>query len=167
LELQAKHNNLIYAPEFLTAANAVNDYKNSKFIIVGGKDAMCQLALPAILVGVNPDATVKQTDIATASLAKYTINSFLATKVAFMNEIYDVATATNIDYSELSELVTLDSRIGASHMRVPGPDGSRGFAGGCFPKDTEALAYYANEIGKDLTILEKAIESNLITKANQ
>jgi UDPglucose 6-dehydrogenase len=110
--------------------------------------------------------SAKFTDIASASLAKYTINCFLASKVAFMNEIYDVAKATGIDYTELSELVTLDQRIGNSHMRVPGPDG-RGFAGGCFPKDTRALVQYARKMGKDMSILEQAIISNNIIKTKQ
>lgn len=160
--LNGLYPNLVYSPEFLTAANAVDDYKNSKFVIIGGDQEMCQRAFGAILSGLGM-VTTKFTDIASASLAKYTINCFLASKVAFMNEIYDVACASGVDYNELADLVTLDSRIGNSHMRVPGPDG-RGFAGACFPKDTRALAHYAHKIGEDMTILEQAIRSNKLNR---
>lgn len=157
--LQQQYPQLVYAPEFLTAVNAVNDYKNSKFLIVGGAPELTARAVEVIISVLPTDIQVKQTDIASASLAKYTINSFLATKVAFMNELYDLAQADNIDYNEVAELVKLDHRIGSSHMRVPGPDG-RGFAGACFPKDTKALAHYAHKAGEDLSILEQAIRSN-------
>lgn len=153
---------LVYSPEFLTAANAVEDYKNSKFVILGGDQEMCQRAFGAILIGLGM-VTAKFTDIASASLAKYTINCFLATKVAFMNEVYDVACASGIDYNGLVDLVTLDQRIGSSHMRVPGTDG-RGFGGACFPKDTRALVHYAHRIGEDMTILEQAITSNKLNR---
>lgn len=161
VRLQKKHPRLVYAPEFLTAANAVEDYNNSKFLIVGGNTPYTQIAADIIMHGLpNKNIVVKETDIATASLAKYTINSFLATKVAFMNELYDVAQVAGVDYNELADLVKLDDRIGNSHMQVPGPDGSRGFAGACFPKDTAALANYAHKVGEDLSILEQVIRSN-------
>lgn len=160
VRLEKKYPRLVYAPEFLTAANAVDDYKNSKFLIIGGNSTLTQIAVDAILVGLGNEVVVKETDIATAALAKYTINSFLATKVAFFNELYDVAQASKVDYNELATLIKLDPRIGESHMQVPGPDGNRGFAGACFPKDTAALAHYAHKVGEDLSILEQAIRSN-------
>lgn len=163
-QLQEQYYNLVYAPEFLTAANAVNDYINSKFVIIGGHPDQIDLVEDIIVAPLDPSITVKRTDIATASLAKYTINSFLATKVAFMNELYDVAVASGVDYNSLTDLVKLDSRIGGSHMQVPGPDG-RGFAGACFPKDTAALAHYAHKVGEDMSILEQAIRSNKINRA--
>jgi UDPglucose 6-dehydrogenase len=165
-QLQEQYYNLVYAPEFLTAANAVNDYINSKFVIIGGHQDQIDLVEDIIVAPLDSNIEVRRTDIATASLAKYTINSFLATKVAFMNEVYDVATAAGIEYTALAELVSLDTRIGSSHMRVPGPDG-RGFAGACFPKDTAALASYAHKVGQDMFILEQAIRSNKLHRMDK
>ena len=105
---------------------------------------------------------VFHTDIISASLVKYCINSFLATKVTFMNEMYDVLKAAKgTEWSEFVKMINADPRIGKTHMRVPGNDGSRGYAGSCFPKDTSALAYFAREIlNKPFTQLETSIEIN-------
>jgi UDPglucose 6-dehydrogenase len=59
-------------------------------------------------------------------------------------------------------MLTSEKRFGESHMRVPGPDGSRGFAGACFPKDTQALVFEAERAGVDFSLLKSAIEANKI-----
>lgn len=158
--LQQKFCNLVYAPEFLTAHNAVNDYLNSPFVIIGGHPQITAKAAPLILSSFPRTPELYECSIEEASLTKYTINSFLASKVVFMNEIYKLAQAANIDYETVSRLVKLDPRLGTSHMTVPGIDGKFGFAGACFPKDTFALDYYANNIGSELTVLRQAIETN-------
>ena len=95
---------------------------------------------------------------------KYLRNSFLATKVAFFNEVFDLCNTAGIDYNQVKALVGLDDRITHSHMHVPGPDGDRGFGGACFPKDTEALIYSANVLGATLPILTTAVKSNMNTR---
>ena len=97
----------------------------------------------------------KFTDIRTACFAKYTINSFLATKVIFFNELKQVFGEDGFD--ELTELVGMDDRIGNSHMMVPGPDKKMGFGGMCFPKDTSA---FVKSGGGKLKLLAKACEIN-------
>ena len=79
-----------------------------------------------------------------------------------MNEMYDVLRAAGgIEWSEFVKIIGTDPRIGTSHMRVPGNDGVRGYAGSCFPKDTAALAYFAREIlNTPFTQLETSIEIN-------
>ena len=117
----------------------------------------------------NP-CPVFRTDLVSASMVKYCINSFLATKVTFMNEMYDVLKAAGgTEWSEFVKIVNSDPRIGKTHMRVPGNDGSRGYAGSCFPKDTAALAYFAREIlNTPFTQLETSIEINdKLRKKNQ
>ena len=103
-----------------------------------------------------------KTDIVTASMVKYCINSFLATKVTFMNEMYDVLKAANgTDWKTFTKIISTDKRIGGTHLKVPGNDGQRGYAGSCFPKDTSALAWYAKEIlNTPFTQLETSIEIN-------
>jgi UDPglucose 6-dehydrogenase len=102
--------------------------------------------------------------ISEAALAKYTINSFLATKVAFMNEIYEIAAAGGMDYNKVAQMVTLDTRIGRSHMQVPGPDGSFGFGGACFPKDTSALLKYAETLSQTPMVLDAAVKKNTLLR---
>jgi UDP-glucose 6-dehydrogenase len=85
-------------------------------------------------------------------------NSFLALKVTFCNEIYDIAQAVGVDYNELRELWLLDPRIGRSHTFVM-PD-ARGFGGKCLPKDMAALVHLAAEQGCTPTLLRATIEAN-------
>jgi UDPglucose 6-dehydrogenase len=95
-------------------------------------------------------------------MVKYCINSFLATKVTFMNEMYDVLkSAKGADWQTFTKIIAHDPRIGKTHMRVPGNDGQRGYAGSCFPKDTNALAWFAREIlNTPFTQLETSIDIN-------
>jgi UDPglucose 6-dehydrogenase len=97
-----------------------------------------------------------------ASMTKYVINAFLATKVLFMNEMYDVSSSFGVSWDTLKYLIQFvdEKRIGNSHMQVPGPDGKRGFGGICFPKDTSGLLHFSKSLGVNLDILEKAIQKN-------
>lgn len=164
-KLNDAHPNLVHAPEFLTAANAVMDYVGGKFIIVGGRvQAYREQAERLIRIGQPNAERVAHCTVEEASLAKYTINSFLATKVTFMNEIYQLAEAIGADYKMVSWMVTLDNRIGSSHMKVPGPDGQFGFGGMCFPKDTSALLKYAEDLGVSMNVLDAAVKKNTLLR---
>ena len=154
---------IVYNPEFLTEKNYIHDFKNPPMHIFGGAptdtEQVEQLYKDHSLCSACP---VFHTDLITASMVKYCINSFLATKVTFMNEMYDVLRAAGgTEWSEFVKIIITDPRIGTSHMRVPGNDGVKGYAGSCFPKDTAALAYYAREIlNTPFTQLETSIEIN-------
>ena len=80
-------------------------------------------------------------------MVKYFLNSFLATKVSFANEIYQICNGLDIDYDKVIEYAKYDERLGKSHLNVPGPDGDFGYGGHCFPKDLKALIQTALEIG--------------------
>ena len=161
--------NLVHAPEFLTAVNATQDYINGRFAIIGGRinayrrEAERIIRMTQVHLGEN----VRHCSIGEASLAKYTINSFLATKVTFMNEIYGLATAFELDYNTIANMVKLDSRIGNSHMQVPGPDGQFGFGGACFPKDTSALIKFAEQKNVSMNVLESAVKKNLLLRLTE
>ena len=103
-----------------------------------------------------------KTDLITASLIKYTINSWLATKVSFFNDLYNLhkESGSSATWDQFTDMLKADSRIGQSHMTVPGPDGEFGFGGHCFPKDTEALLHYAQQSGVSMKILQKAVDTN-------
>ena len=154
---------IVYNPEFLTEANANQDFINPKMQVLGGRWKDCEVVEKAYLrnskVKVVP--TFK-TDLTTASLLKYTINSFLATKVMFFNDLYKLhqSSSSMASWEQFIDMLTRDPRMGDSHMQVPGPDGKFGFGGHCFPKDTEAMLKYANDKNIKLNILKKSVETN-------
>ncbi len=158
--LHVIHPNLVHAPEFLVAATANDDYIHGLFGYVGGTEHYTKIAEEIIRGGQRNLQEVIHCTIAEAALAKYTINSFLALKVSFMNQIYDVCKSSGISFPALINLLRAEKRLGNSHFHVPGPDGKRGFGGACFPKDTAALSFEAEKTGVDLTILKSAIEYN-------
>lgn len=160
-ELGKRYPNLVHCPEFLTAANPVIDYTNSKFMILGGNVlAYIREAERIIRWGGHDNIKFVHSSIDEAAMTKLLINSYLATKVVFMNEIFQLCQRNNIDYEVVSEMARLDPRIGNSHMMVPGPDGAYGFGGMCFPKDTSALSKYGEDTGADLSLLDTAIKKN-------
>ena len=162
---------VVYNPEFLTEKNYIDDFRNPPMHVFGGSDADT-LEVEDIYHKHSQcePCPVFRTDLVTASMVKYCINSFLATKVTFMNEMYDVLKAARgADWKTFSKIIQTDPRIGNTHMRVPGHDGQRGYAGSCFPKDTNALAWFAREIlNTPFTQLETSIEINeKLRKTNQ
>jgi UDPglucose 6-dehydrogenase len=164
--LNEKYKNLVHAPEFLTAANARQDYLNGKFAFIGGRVRAYMNQARDIIVWGQPGIVDNITfcTIEEAALAKYTINTFLSTKVSFMNEMYQLCQAIGADYSTVARMVSHDRRIGSSHMQVPGPDGQFGFGGMCFPKDTAALLKFAKDAGVDMNVLDAAVKKNLLLR---
>jgi UDP-glucose 6-dehydrogenase len=84
------------------------------------------------------------TDPESAMMMKMTINTFLAMKVAFANNVWVLAKSLGVSYTHLKQLLQLDERLGKSHWDVPGPSGKFGFGGKCFPKDATHYASMAN-----------------------
>lgn len=154
---------IVYNPEFLTEANAWDDFINPPMQILGGTWEDCDI-VERVYVEFSKVKVVPtfKTDIISASLLKYTINSWLATKVVFMNEISKLHSASGAETSweQFTDMLQRDPRVGNTHLRVPGPDGKFGFGGHCFPKDTAGLLHYATENNTDLSVLAKAVETN-------
>ena len=86
---------------------------------------------------------------------KYLANSFMATKVTFMNEFYQLAQHFDVNWQDIKEIAKNDSRLGHTHWDVPGPDGKFGFGGACFPKDVAAICEQAIDVGMSLELLER------------
>ncbi len=135
---------IVFNPEFLTEANAVSDYENQTRIILGGPRTSTTKLKP-IFKKAFPNADIIKTDSTYAEMVKYVTNSFLATKVSFANEMYQICEGLNVDYDKVIEYATYDKRLGKSHWSVPGPDGDFGYGGHCFPKDVKALIEVAND----------------------
>jgi UDPglucose 6-dehydrogenase len=150
--------NIIFNPEFLTEANAVEDYDNQNRIILGGPRPTTT-ELKQIFSKVFPKAHIIKTDSTHAEMVKYLTNTFLATKVSFANEIYQLCNKLEIDYDKVVEYATYDDRLGKSHWSVPGPDGDYGFGGHCFPKDLSAII----KLSKDLNTLNNILKATQST----
>jgi nucleotide sugar dehydrogenase len=152
-----KNISVCFSPEFLTEANSFEDFKNQKRIIIGGKGAR---KVKQMFRKPFPDVSIVITKSETAEMVKYFINCFLASKVTYANQMYDICESSNIDYDKVCEYALLDKRIGASHLAVPGPDGDRGYGGHCFPKDLAAIIYFAKKSGTQHDFLDQVNNSN-------
>lgn len=154
LELNSNSN---FSPEYLTAVNAKEDFKNAKFMVFSGAHGEFW---EKVFKGCTKVETVVHCEPYQASFMKHTINSFLATKVIWFNELYKLHEKYGSDFDTLIKLVSLDERIGSSHMKVPGPDGQFGFGGACFPKDTKALNHFAISEKSPMEVLNAGIKVN-------
>lgn len=162
-EIKNQFKSFVINPEFLKESSANEDFINPPMILFGGNKKDCE-RLSNFYAEYTKCKTQKHVslDIKTASLIKYSINSFLATKVIFFNELKNIFDELDSQetWENFIEILSLDTRIGKSHMQVPGPDGKKGFGGACFPKDTNALHDYSMGIGKEFKLLKKAISVN-------
>lgn len=155
---------VIFNPEFLTEANAVEDFKNQDRIVLGGPRPHINV-VKSVFETAFPRVPIVKTSSTTAEMVKYFTNISLAVKVALANELCQVCEALNnsgldIDYDKVVEYATLDKRLGSSHWKVPGPDGHRGFGGSCFPKDLNALAAVARDHGVEPSVMTAAWNKN-------
>jgi UDPglucose 6-dehydrogenase len=153
-----------FNPEFLTEANAYNDFRHQPLIVLGADDPGLATVMAQIYYEFNTKvdnvAHVIPRSTKEAELFKYLANCFLATKVTFANEFKTLCDKIDVDYNRISELAVLDKRLGPTHWRVPGPDGKLGFGGSCFPKDTAALLAYCEENAAQLWLLAEAVYIN-------
>ena len=159
LNKECKNISVIFNPEFLTEANFIEDFKNQNRIIIGGVRP-ASTKLRQIYSSVFPDIPIIKTGSTTAEMVKYLTNTFLATKVSFANEMYEICVKLGIDYDKVVEYATYDDRLGKSHWAVPGPDGHYGFGGSCFPKDIHALVHLCSKLNIPENILSSVIDVN-------
>jgi len=166
LNKECKNITVIFNPEFLTEANFIDDFKNQNRIIIGGQRP-ASTKLRQVYSLAFPDATIVKTGSKTAEMVKYMTNTFLATKVSFANEMYNICSRLDIDYDKVVEYSTYDERLGKSHWAVPGPDGKMGFGGSCFPKDINALIQLGLELDMTPEVLIAAWHTNLDVRPEQ
>jgi len=176
-ELGPQGLHVVFNPEFLTEANALDDMRNQNRVILGGPRPWIN-TVKLVFQTAFPKVPLVKTSSTTAEMVKYVINCFLATKVSFANEMSQICEALdgdglNIDYDKVVEYAKLDPRLGNSHWNVPGPvpthDGRyvRGFGGHCFPKDMNALMVIAQKHGVDPAVLRGAWNKNLEVRGPQ
>ena len=141
-------------PEFLREGMAINDFLEPDRIVVG-TDNEKSLKILQEIYQYFPKEKLIHSDIITAELIKYASNSFLATKISFINEMADLCEIVGGDIKKLSHAMGLDERIGNKFLN-PGP----GFGGSCFPKDIMAIINIANENNVSLSLIDSVIASN-------
>jgi nucleotide sugar dehydrogenase len=161
-----KNITIVFNPEFLTEANAVQDFENQSKIILGGPRNGTTL-LKQIYGLVFPSTPIIKTGSTHAEMVKYLTNTFLATKVSFANEMYEICNKLDLDYDKVIEYATYDARLGKSHWSVPGPDGDLGFGGHCFPKDLSAILRLAEGLGTTYNVLSATDQTNNKVRTNK
>ena len=148
-----KHS-ITFSPEFLRARTAVKDFLDQRQIYFSKNGhawtKFFKKRFPTAIYSVRKSAQE-------LILAKYFRNSFLATKVIFFNQIYDLADTMGLSYDLIREIVADDERIGRSHTDITE---ERGFGGHCFPKDIMAITATAKKHEPRLTLIEEAIKYN-------
>jgi UDPglucose 6-dehydrogenase len=143
-------------PEFLREGSAIEDFMRPNRVVIGATSQqaiaiMKDLYKPLYLI----ESPFVITNIETAELIKYASNSFLATKISFINEMANLCEAVGADIHMVAKGMGLDQRIGPKFLH-PGP----GYGGSCLPKDTNALLKMAEEHNVSLGIVDAAIKAN-------
>jgi UDPglucose 6-dehydrogenase len=139
---------LAWNPEFLREGFAVRDTLRPDRLVFGVRSDWAEQQLRAAFEPIIAKGTpVVVTDYATAELVKVAANSFLATKISFINAMAEVCEVTGADVTKLAEAIGYDERIGSKFLRA-----GLGFGGGCLPKDIRAFIARAGELGVDQAV---------------
>lgn len=152
---------IVFQPEYgpgETPDHPFQSLRSIRWIVLGGNRPDTILVTDLYKRVFNASISIHQTDARTAELTKYMENCFLALKVTFCNEFYDIAGALGVDYNEMRELWLLDPRMDRTHSFVL-PD-SRGFGGKCLPKDLSAIIQASAQAGFMPGLLEAVQQVN-------
>jgi len=143
-------------PEFLREGSAIEDFMRPDRVVVGSTSERAKSVMDALYRPLSLNRTaVMHTTLETSELVKYATNSFLATKITFINQVADLCEKAGANVQDVARGIGLDGRIGPKFLH-PGP----GYGGSCFPKDTLALVRTAQELGAPVSIVESVIAAN-------
>jgi UDPglucose 6-dehydrogenase len=143
-------------PEFLREGSAIRDFMHPDRIVIGSDNERSREIIRDIYnVLYLIDTPFIFTSIETAELVKYASNAFLATKIAFINEVAGLCDAVKADVRDIAKAMGMDGRIGKYFLH-PGP----GFGGSCLPKDTKALVKIGQEHGVRMSIVDSVVKAN-------
>lgn len=158
-----EHLDITVSPEFLASSNSnrspSEEFRNQTFAIYGGGSMRFWHELFKPVLPYLKDVKFCSRD--QAAFAKYVENSFLAMKVTFWNQMYEIYQHMGyLDFDVMVDTIGIDPRIGTSHSQVPGPDGKFGFGGHCLPKDVNAILNMGEHSGADVEFLRAMLEAN-------
>lgn len=140
-------------PEFLAEGTAVNDALQPDRIVIGAPNKKVAMKLIELYSTLEKPMVI--TSVRSAEMIKYASNSFLATKISFINSVANLCEQVGADIEEVARGVGLDPRIGSKFLRA-----GIGYGGSCFPKDTESLLDVSRKYGAEMTILHSTIDVN-------
>ncbi len=148
-------------PEFLREGSAIEDFMRPDRVVIGAESEAARAVMRGLY---RPlflrDTPIVFTSLETAEMIKYAANTFLATKITFINEFADLCERVGADVQDVARGIGLDGRIGSKFLH-PGP----GYGGSCFPKDTRALVQTAHDAGAPVTLIERVVAINDDRKA--
>ena len=151
---------IVSNPEFLREGEAIRDFVYPDRVVIGTDSKKANRILKNLYLPIiKKSSRYLQTSRRGAELIKYASNSFLATKISFINELANLCEKTNVDIKDISNGMGLDQRIGDRFLRA-GP----AYGGSCFPKDTRALIDTATKYKIDLSIVKSTVKSNNLRK---
>ncbi|MCD6413390.1 MAG: UDP-glucose/GDP-mannose dehydrogenase family protein [Elusimicrobia bacterium] len=156
MKLYNKNNapfDVVSNPEFLREGHAIGDFMKPDRIVFGVESEKAEKIMRKIYKPIK--APVIVTNIETSELIKHASNSFLATKISFINAVSNVAERVGADIKDISKAMGLDKRIGSHFL-----DAGVGFGGSCFPKDVLAFIHMAQNLGYDMNILKEVYRIN-------
>ena len=166
-EMMAKYNKeIVFHPEYYgeTINHPYSDLNDRTWLSFGGNPAGVNHAIAAYKTIMNSNVKIHIGNAKEVEFAKYMENCFLATKVTFCNEMYDISKSLNVDYNSSREIWLADERIGRSHTFVF--EDKRGFSGSCLPKDLHSLIYQSKKL-TDLSLLKAVNDKNEIIYKNK
>ena len=156
------HKNIVFQPEYYgeTVAHPFANLSDRNWLSFGGEPKAIDLAIDAYKTVINSNVRIYQARADEVEMAKYMENAFLATKVTFINEMYDICEKLNLNYNQVREIWSADPRIGTSHTFIY--KDNRGYGGSCLPKDISELHELEKQNGLDDTLINAVIEKNKI-----
>lgn len=156
---------IVFQPEYFgeTVAHPFADLTKRNWLTFGGSQRGIDLAIKTYKTVVNSNVSIYQGTAKDAEFAKYMENAFLAAKVTFCNEMFDIACALGANYNVVREMWVADPRIGSSHTFVY--EDNRGYGGNCLPKDVAALVAQAEKCGVDATLMNAVMLKNSIYRS--
>lgn len=155
-------------PEFLTARNNRLDFICASRIIIGSLDDYAGDKMEEVYrYRFDNSINIYRCSLEEAELTKYSANCFFALKISYFNFVESMCKGLDVNFENVRDMTLADGRIGRSHANVPGWDGQRGYGGGCFPKDINALINFSKELGIDPKLLNASWAQNLEDRPNK
>ncbi len=155
-KISSQNFDVVSNPEFLREGSAINDFMRPDRVVIGTESEKSEKIMRELYRPLKLNETpIVSTTIETSEVIKYASNSFLATKIGFINQVADLCEAVGANIQDVAKGMGIDKRIGAKFLHA-GP----GFGGSCFPKDVKAFKATAKKFNIDFSILDAVNSSN-------
>ena len=155
-KISSENFGVVSNPEFLREGSAINDFMRPDRVVIGTESKKSEKLMRDLYRPLNLIETpIVSTTIETSEVIKYASNSFLATKIGFINQVADLCEAVGANVQDVAKGMGIDKRIGAKFLHA-GP----GFGGSCFPKDVKAIIHTAKKAGVEPMVLDAVEKRN-------